>query len=254
VAGWVDEIVVVDMESSDRTAEIARSFGARVVAHAPLMYADPARAFAVQQATGEWIMMLDADELVTPSLAKRLMTIAESGSYDVVQIPWLNYLLGAPLQHSGWGPTQDRHPRFFRRHAMDLPGDIHAFLRPTPSARVLVLPYDGHTCVVHFNYVDVSHFLEKLNRYTDVEAEAALQSGSSGAPVRAVLSAVREFGRRFTVQGGWRDGWRGFYLAVLMAGYRLVTHAKIKERRENGGRDDVWAAYEREAERWLNGA
>lgn len=251
VVGWVDEIVVVDMQSDDRTVEIARGYGARVIPHQRLAYADPARAFAVGEARSDWIIMLDADELVTPALAERLVAIATDGQHDVVWIPWVNYLLGRPLQYTGWGPTQDRHPRFFRPSAMEFPGDIHAYLRPAPGARALELRYDGRACVVHFNYVDVAHFLEKLNRYTDVEADAALQNGATGRPLRGLGAAVREFVRRYGAQGGWRDGWRGFYLSMLMAGYRFVVNAKIRERLENGNRQAVWDVYQREAERWL---
>ena len=66
VRPWVDEIVVVDMASSDRTVEIARSFGAHVASHARTGFVEPARAFACAQAAGDWILVLDADELVPP--------------------------------------------------------------------------------------------------------------------------------------------------------------------------------------------
>jgi glycosyltransferase involved in cell wall biosynthesis len=251
VQGWVDEIIVVDMHSSDATRAIAESFGAKVFLHERLGYADPARSFAMEQATGDWILLLDADELVPLPLSERLLEIASGTEADVVVIPWLNYLLGATLWHTGWGPTQDRHERFFRRGSVVTRPDIHSFLEVQPGARVLRLPYVEDLAIVHFNYVDVRHFLEKLNRYTDIEAARVKGDPKAGSAPRAWLRALREFGRRYVRLQGYKDGWRGFYLSALMATYRLVTAAKVREWQVNGDRQAVEAAYEAEAEKVL---
>ena len=251
VQGWVDEIIVVDMHSTDATREIAESFGARVFLHEPLGYADPARAFALEQATGDWVLLLDADELVPLPLSERLQEVARRDEADVVVIPWLNYLLGAPLLGTGWGPTQDRHERFFRRGSVTAKPAIHAFLAIQPGARVLELPYSEGLAVVHFNYLDVRHFVEKLNRYTDIEAERVHADRRSGSVPRAFVRAAREFVRRYLRHGGYKDGWRGFYLSALMAAYRIVVAAKVRELRVNGDRQAVEAAYAAEAEKVL---
>src|SRR5579883_1198418 len=94
VCTWVDEIVVVDMHSTDRTLEIAREFGARIFLHEPMGFAEPARAFALARATGDWILLLDADEVVPFSLSRRLLSIAANNESDAVLIPWLNYVFG----------------------------------------------------------------------------------------------------------------------------------------------------------------
>jgi glycosyltransferase involved in cell wall biosynthesis len=248
VRPWVDEIVVVDMESEDRTVDVARSFGAKVY-HAPQMgFADPAREATVAACTGEWILVLDADELVPRSLADRLRGIAEHDEADVVVIPFRNYLLGAPLEGSGWAPHQDSHPRFFRRGMVRVRAAIHAYLEVAPQARVLTLEPRVELCIAHFNYLDVTHFLEKLNRYTSIEALAQRDRPFAGSPVRAFLEATREFARRYLRQGGYRDGWRGYYLALLMAGYRIVTQAKIRLLGECGTAADIERAYEEQAE------
>lgn len=251
VRPWVDEIVVVDMESEDRTVDIARSFGAVVFSVPPMGYADPARAFALSKCTGDWILVLDADELVPPTLASRLRAIASGDVADVVMIPMWNYLLGAPLMATGWGPHQDVHPRFFRRGCVSASASIHAYLHVSRGARVVRLEASRELSIAHFNYVDITHFIEKLNRYTSIEAESRLARGEAGSAVSALLAGGREFLRRFLRQGGLRDGWRGYYLALLMAAYRVVTAAKIREMREVGGRDSVERAYLEEADRLL---
>lgn len=248
VRDWVDEIIVVDMHSQDRTVEIAHDYGARVFTHERLAYADPARAFALEQARGDWIMVLDADELVPYPLSRRLLDVAAEDRVDVVSIPWRNYLLGAPLAHTGWGPAQDRHRRFFRRGSVSARPDIHDYLHVQADARVLELPVEPGLAVVHFNYRDVAQFVEKLNRYTTIEAAAAAASGDRGGGARALWQAAREFARRYVRRGGHRDGWRGFYLSLLMAMYRLVVAAKLEELRRNGSPDAVDDAYRRVAD------
>jgi glycosyltransferase involved in cell wall biosynthesis len=249
VVAWVDEIIVVDMESEDRTVEIATAHGARVLHHPRTGYVEPARGFAIEQATGDWIMVLDADEVVPPRLARLLRQIAEEDQVDVVSIPWLNYLLGRPIMHAGWGPEQDRHRRFFRRGFFQSSAEIHAYGSFDASSRVLRLPYAEGIAVAHFNYTDVHHFIEKLNRYTDAEAERS--EGANSSNYRAARRAGSEFVRRYLKQQGWRDGWRGFYLSALMATYHLVAAAKVRERREYETPSMVEAKYRSEAERWL---
>lgn len=250
VAPWADELVVVDMHSDDRTAEVARSFGARVLLHERTAAVDGARAFALEQATGDWVLVLDADEMVQAPLARELRRIAEGDEADVVMLPMVQHLFGAPVMHSGWGPTQNAYPRFFRRGAVRATDQIHAFFHSAPDARVLVLPYrEGHA-VVHFNQVDVAHFIDKMNRYTTVEAAQAHRMRRVG-PLGALLRAGWDFAKRFFWLGAWRDGWRGFYLCALMASYRLAAYAKLEELAQTGGRDAVLRAYRAEAERIL---
>jgi len=251
VVPWADEIVVVDMYSEDRTVEIARSYGAKVFFYNRVDFVEPARAYAVEQSTGDWMLILDADELVPLPLARRLKNIALEDKADVVIIPWLNYLIGAPLMASGWGPNQDKHARFFKRGMLETSSTIHSPFTPKPQARVLELAYSPAEAVVHFNYVDIKQFIDKLNRYTSIEAKQALERSETVSPVRAILEVMLEFINRYLRRGGYKDGWRGFYLAGLMAMYRWAVFAKLTELRVVGDRSKVENLYRSEAERIL---
>ncbi|HET8655700.1 MAG TPA: glycosyltransferase family 2 protein [Longimicrobiaceae bacterium] len=253
VVSWADEIVVVDMASDDRTVEIAREFGARVYPHERCDFVEPARAYAFAQATGDWVLVLDADEIVPAELAERLRAIARADAADAVRIPRLNYLLGVPLGYTAWGPKQDRHTRFFKRGTVRGNDRIHGRLRSSPDARVLDLPYQPGHAVHHFCYRDVTHFVAKLNRYTSVEALQAHDRGQRASAVRAVLHATKEFVSRYVKNGGYRDGWRGFYLSGLMAFYRFATYAKLQELESSLPAEAVREEYRREAERLLSG-
>ncbi len=230
VSKWVNEIVVVDMNSDDKTVEIARQFGARVFQHPRVGLQDPARAFAMEKATGEWIINLDADEIAPYALSRRLLEIAERNLADVCTIPRLNYFSGAPMYHSGWNPNEDRQVRFFRKGFLEFSPDIHALPRPTRGARVLPLQFGQGHYILHFNFLDSEQYLDKFNRYTGIEAEQAQIKGIRSSLAGFVVAPMKEFAVRFFVKAGFRDGWRGLYYCALMGAYRMTIAAKLRER------------------------
>ena len=211
---WVDDLVVVDGASTDRTAEIARSFGARVFVREPRNAVDEDRAFSVEQAGGDWVFALDADEMVPASLARRLRALADGGTADAYRIPRLNHVFGRPLRGGMWAPSRDRPLRFFRKGSVELGDALHSFIRPAPGARVEALAVAPGDWIVHFAYRDVAQHLEKMNRYTTIEARQALERGERprSTPAGLARAAARFF--LAYARGGWRDGWRGAYLAA----------------------------------------
>lgn len=252
VQSWADEIIVVDMHSQDRTREIAASFGAKVHLHEWLGFADPARAFAIAQSSGDFVLLLDADEMIPEPLSRELQRIANEGSYDIAKIARSNYLLGKKLEHTGWGARQDRHLRFFRRGSLKTSATIHDFLHPVDGARILELPADPDLCIVHFNYLDVTQFIEKLNRYTSVEAQQALERGKVETGWSTTREVFAELFRRYVKKGGYKDGWRGFYLSLLMALYRVGTAAKLAELKAGMGPGEARNVYRQIAEELLS--
>ncbi|NHC16635.1 glycosyltransferase family 2 protein, partial [Motilibacter deserti] len=242
----------VDMHSDDRTVEIARSLGARVEFFERTGFMEPARAFGVEQATGEWIVRLDADELIPSTLAARLRQVAQTGEADRVTMSCRNFLLGRQLQGTGWQMSADRHTRFFRKGSLGFDDRIHA--RPEfVSGRDLELPPTEDYAIVHFNYRDVSEFLAKLDRYTTVEARQAAEQGRSRSLLSFAKPAIREAYWRYGRARGFREGWRGAALSWLMLTYRVTTWAKLRELEETGGRASIEATYAQEAERVLAG-
>lgn len=229
VSAWADEIIVVDMYSDDHTVEIAKEYGAKVFFHERIAAFDGARQFAIEQATNDWVLLLDADELVPEPLSRTFLDIIVADEFDVVIIPWLNFLLGAPLMHTGWGPDQDKHPRLFKKSKMTTSSKIHEFMKPVGGAKVLELKYRPGIAISHLTYVNIVQFIEKLNRYTSVEAQQAYERGERARYSRALSDSLKEFINRYIRKKGYRDGWRGFYLSGLMGFYRWTIHAKLRE-------------------------
>jgi glycosyltransferase involved in cell wall biosynthesis len=231
VSGWVGEMVVVDMESSDSTAEIARGMGATVVPHPVIGNFDLARTPGVLAASNDWILVLDADEIPTPALLATLGEIVRSSSADVLHLPRAN------LNLSGFAPRAEEFPemtlRMFRRSAMDIEGfagRIHSFYRPRPGARVLKVRgrFPDH-CLLHYTNPALEPLWAKINLYTSEEARSRYASGTRAIGLRHLWNPIRTFFKRWIGRGAWLDGWRGFWLSWIAAVYQGLIVAKLWE-------------------------
>lgn len=224
---WANEIVIVDMYSDDKTVDIAKNYTDKIFFFERKGYADPARYFSLEKATHEWILSIDADELVPIKLKNKLIEIMENNLADVVRVPHNNYFFGYLMENTGWGALQDTHLRFFKKGFINFTDRIHGFTEVSEDARIFEIK-DPEEGFIHFNYLDLEHFVEKMNKYTTIEAKALYQSGSN-FKFRTLLDQMyHEFKRRFFNQNGRKEGFRGFSLSFLMATYRLLTYSKLK--------------------------
>jgi len=224
---WCDEIIVVDMESEDRTVEIAREYTDKIYKHKKVLAFDIARKFAVEKATGDWILLVDADEMVPKPLALTLMEIAAKNEVDIVEISYRHYIMGEWVKHSGWGYTP--HPRFFKRGKVLFSETVHNYMKKDDNAFVYRLQPSGLNCIIHFNYIDSTHFINKLNKYTSIEAYHLYNQKNTFSYYGLLKSAIREFYSRFVRFKGYKDGVRGFSLCLMMAFYRALTLIKLWE-------------------------
>jgi glycosyltransferase involved in cell wall biosynthesis len=228
---WCDEVIVVDQLSTDGTAEIAREMGARVHTHERTGFVEPARRFAVDQATGDWILILDADEVVPPALGRRLRAIADADEpIDAVEIPNVNILLGRWTRYGKWWPG--RKPRFFRRDALVLSPAIHAGIRPADGARVLELEARKELAIWHFSYHSVRDLVEKANRYSSIQARQRAEARARKAgirrpnPRRALLAGGSKLWAEYVMGGGYRDGWAGLVVGLTRAYFGFIERVK----------------------------
>lgn len=244
VHSWADEIIIVDMYSDDHTVDIANRYTSNIYYHERIKFVEPARKFGVTKAKGNWILILDPDEVVPYTLSRKLLDIANNDLADVVEIPWCNYFFGKRVNYSGWGRHQDYHPRFFKRQFIEFPGEVHGAFSIQENARILKLKSDDSYYVVHFNYVDIFQFIEKLNRYTSIEAEQSYELYKDHSTKKFLVWSVRGFIRRYIKQKGYLDGWRGTYLSLFWAFYRIVLAAKVTQIKEEGRSINVIHKYQ----------
>lgn len=226
VEKFADEIVVVDMHSTDKTVQIAQSFGARVFQHEYARFVEPARNFALSKASGDWILVIDADEELTPSLAKKLKTIAEANEADFTEIPRRNIIFGKWIEHSRWWP--DYLVRFFRKGKVSFSKEIHQ--PPTVEGKGLKLEAVEANALIHYNFQSVSQFVERLNRYTDIQAQERVKKEDKFSWKDLLVKPANEFFSRFFTGEGYKDGLHGLTLALLQAFSEFVLYLKVWER------------------------
>jgi glycosyltransferase involved in cell wall biosynthesis len=243
---WVDEIIVIDMHSVDSSREIAEKYGAKIFLFENLGYADPARQFGLSKATHPWILSIDSDEVVPSALAERLKKVANTDEADVVWLSFRNFFFGRELKGSGWSYRDIRVPRFFKKGFLNYSDKVHEFFEISENVRRMNL-CQKDLSILHFNYDSVSHFIQKLDRYTNFEAK---KLATAGFLKRSVFyQCTREFDGRFWIKRGFLDGWVGLYLSFAMAFYRFTAIMKFRLPDEK----EVIQKYQDIAKRSLNG-
>jgi len=222
--GWVDEIVIIDQGGSDGGIEICKSYTQRIVPHPPVPVVEMARNFGIEQASGDWILVLDPDERVSGKLASTLRDVSESSSADAYSLARSTWIFGREIRHTGW--NSDSQVRFFKRGKVRWPQQVHSL----PEIAGVVASIDASQgCIVHENYVSLTQFLDKLNRYTTDEALRLRRENRPFHFLKLFYQPAREFFSRFIKCKGYKDGFVGFLLSLLMAFYWQMTYMKLWE-------------------------
>jgi len=219
---WADEIVVVDAESADKTVQIAHEFTDKVSVR-PWPGFAAQKNFAIAQATGDWILSLDADERVTPELRDRVCAILkDEGAVDGYSIPRRNIFWGAWVRHGGLYP--DYQLRLFRRGVGRFVEDaVHESVRVTGRVDTL------SEALLHHSYRDLEDFVRRSNRYSTLAAQDWLRRGRRVSVPSLVMKPLGRFFSMYVLRRGFLDGWRGLVLAVLYAEYVFLRMAKAWE-------------------------
>jgi len=233
VKDFADEIVVVDMYSSDKTLEIAKKYGAKIYHHEYTRYVEPARNFAISKASDDWIFLIDADEELTPQLAKSLKIVAENDGVGYVEIPRKNIIFGKWIEHSRWWP--DYLIKFFKKGKIKFSNKIHVPPQTLGVGRRLEAT-EGNA-LIHHNFQSVAQFVDRLNRYTDIQAEELQRSGYNFDWKDLLIRPSNEFFSRFFAGEGYKDGLHGLVLAILQAFSELVVYLKVWEQNKFKGED-----------------
>ena len=223
VKGFGDEVVVVDMMSDDKTQEIAKKGGAKVYETKRAGYVEPARNFALSKATGDWVFILDADEELTPTLAKELSKIVKGDLADYVRVPRKNLVFNKWLRNSRWWP--DYNIRFFKAGKVTWDDEIHSV--PLTEGRGIDLEAKEENAIVHHHYTSVSQFIERMNKYTDVQSKSLIEKGYKFSWQDTLFKSSGEFFSRYFFGAGYKDGLHGLALSLLQSLSELVVYLKV---------------------------
>ena len=219
-----DEIVVVDSYSTDKTVDIAAAYGAKIFKNTFSDYGTQ-KNVALDKAGHEWVLNLDADERVSPRLRDEIVDLKqlpdEQINADGFLINRKTYYMGRWIKHSGWYP--DRKLRLFRKDKSRWHGRIHEGLRLDGS--VAKIPGD----ILHFTYRDMSDHINRLNRYTRMQAEDIVKKKKSLLYLRALLLPGITFTRFYFWKMGILDGLPGLVIALVSSWATAMKYLKAIE-------------------------
>jgi glycosyltransferase involved in cell wall biosynthesis len=219
--GLADQVIVVDDESTDNTAQLCRQWGAKVFSRKLDGFASQ-KQYALDQCTGEWVLSIDADERVTPELAREIKSIiTQNAAADGYIISRKMYFLGHRLRFGGVG--NGRVLRFFRREkGRYLPLEIHEQVTVIGATRRLRASLD------HFSYATLEDYLEKIPSYTTRAARQRWDAGKRFSVLQHFRPAWELF-IRVVVKGAWLDGQAGLIYAALSAHAAWLRSVKLWE-------------------------
>ena len=230
-AGWVSELVVVDMESDDDTLAIAADFGATVIEAPAAGFVEAGRQAGLERATQPWVLVLDADERAGSRTRDLIAGYVGREDLAGVELIFKNHLFGRWIRHSGYWP--EAHLRLVRPAAVDWPPIVHA--QPRVNGTVERAPADPESAIEHLNYESISEWVTRNNHYTDIEAAQRFAAGERTSARRLMLGPPRSFFIRYVAWKGFRDGPQGLAIALLMGFYTAMLELKLAELERGGG-------------------
>ncbi|MDP2649428.1 MAG: glycosyltransferase family 2 protein [bacterium] len=225
-----DEIIVVDNDSNDNTGKIAKKFTEKVFSQKNNpQKIDLQKNFGFDKATGDWILTLDADERITPELAKEIKIKIENSHVSGYWIPRKNIIFGKWIKSEMWWP--DYQLKLFKKGKGGFDkNQVHKALRVEGNTDKL------ENFLIHNNYVSVSQYIQKLNNYTDIESQNLFSQGYKFSWADSIRFPVDDFLKTFFLQKGYREGLHGLVLSVLQAFYMEMVFLKLWEK--EGFRED----------------
>jgi glycosyltransferase involved in cell wall biosynthesis len=224
---WMDEIVVLDSGSSDRTAEIAREFTPEVfVTDWPGYGAQKNR--ALDKAKCEWIFSLDADERVTPELRLEIESAISSAEHTGYRIPRLSSYCGRFMKHGGWWP--DYVTRLARRGQCRFSDSlVHESLNIDGTQGTFSNP------IIHYTYRTMDDVTMMIHRYSSASAQMMYEKGKTSSLPKALGRAFWTFIRTYFLRLGMLDGKEGLLLALSNAEYTYYKYIKLSYLVKNEG-------------------
>jgi glycosyltransferase involved in cell wall biosynthesis len=226
--GVADEIVVVDSFSADRTVELCKTFNANILQHVFEGYMQQKK-WACQQATSDFILSLDADEVLSPELRKSILEIKNNWLADGYSFNRLTNYMGKWIRHSGWYP--DTKLRLWDRRKGNWAGiNLHESVEMSPGSRVQKLSGD----LLHYSYYSTKQHLDKINKYTEIAAREGLEKGKNTSMFIILVKSLWRFKRDYIFKLGFLDGSIGFKVCYLSAHTTFIKYMKMRELKKPG--------------------
>ena len=223
IQGIADEIILVDSYSNDRTAAIAQSFGAKIFYHRFKDFSDQ-KTFAIALASNDFVLSIDADELLSPELRASLLKEKEQPRFDGYQVNILANYCGKWIRHCGWYPQPKL--RLFNKNKCGINDNkVHESI-VVKDKRTKIGFLDGD--ILHYSYNSISDHIKKIELYSELAARTAIDRGEKIGIVKILFGPAWKFIYNFIFRGGFLDGYLGYVICKNIAYGGFIKYVKIK--------------------------
>jgi glycosyltransferase involved in cell wall biosynthesis len=220
-------VIVIDMESSDKTAEIVHSKGIPLLTHPHVDYVEPVRNFSIEQAPKDWVFLLDADERITPELAEEIKKAVTSNKYTFYKVPRKDFFARkAWLQHGGWWPNEIIR-LIHRPHFKEWPSAIHSTPRIEGEMGHL------HNPLLHYSKNDYAEIVNKTIRFEDIESDLLFKADKPVNTLTFFRKFLGELYRRMFKWKGYQDGTIGIIESIYQAFSKTITYLYLYEKKNS---------------------
>ncbi len=235
---WVDDIIMIDDQSTDKTVALAEKAGAKVYKRRLDDFASQ-RNFALSKVKTEWVLLIDPDETIPSKLKEEILQAIKLKGFDGFYFTRKNIIFGQWMKHSGWSPDHQLH--FFRTKKGQYVGKVHERVEVKGKVGYLKTP------LIHDNFQSITQYLEKLIHYTELEAERQIESSYKFSWPDLIQKPLDEFLRRYFAEEGYKDGIHGLALGLLQGFSELTVYLRIweKEGFPSGPTKNVFSQLER---------
>jgi glycosyltransferase involved in cell wall biosynthesis len=219
-----DEIVIVDSLSTDNTTTIAQQFNVKIVTHSFAGFVEQ-KNIATDNCTNDWVLSIDADEVVSPELEQNIISIKNNPQHSAYTMARLTNYCGKWIKHGGWYP--DRKLRLFNKTAGRWTGDMVHEKWQLHDRTKTIGKLNGN--LLHYSFHCISDHIKKIEKYTEMSARAAAERGKTCSIVKIIVVPQWNFFVNYILRLGFLDGYYGLLVCKFTSHESQVKYAKTRQ-------------------------